>query len=282
VPRNDKTYTEEIHFAWDVPVGDVSPGWCIVYFGNALWFPQRVLRVDVISEDWQRVWTLGDALTRDIWHTEDGDDALEDEYESRDNGYTSGWSYDKKSEPVWEEGPFYPLQTEPLESNIRRFVLDKFNIAGECPKCDEFGKRIIYGLPSRPVASHFIVGGCTGLEGMDGKYGCDCGYRWSVDAQGRAAEDMFADFTALLDGEVDAEHSEGGLNYDLWGDDYPYGEVAQRNFDDHCMNLLEHACEIRGEPFMSEDGTLECPQDLQEHYLGETFDLLPIDPYDEP
>lgn len=277
VPRS-QFYGDEIHFGWDIPVGDVSPGWCIVYYGNALWFPQRVLRVDVISDDWQRVWTLGDAMTRDVWHTENGDVALEDEYESRDNGYTSGWSFDEKSEPLWDGGPFYPLQSEPLDEDVRRFILDKFDIAGECPKCGQFGKMVVYGLPSQPLEPHFIVGGCTGFEGIDGKYGCDCGHRWSVDDQGRAVEGRLAAASAC---EAGTEHSGTRLNYDL-DDEYPYGEATQTDFDDYCVELLDLACEVRGVSTEGEDGPPDYPVDLLVHYLGDTFLPEPPDPYDQP
>jgi len=56
---------------WNRVIGEVQVGWKIVYLGNEMWFPQRVLEVEAVSSDWQRVWTLGDMKTRDIWSSTD-------------------------------------------------------------------------------------------------------------------------------------------------------------------------------------------------------------------
>jgi len=69
VSRNDKNLSYDFHLGGEFAMGEVQPGWCIVYAGHDLWFPQRVLRVDVISDDLQRVWTLGDASTRNVWES---------------------------------------------------------------------------------------------------------------------------------------------------------------------------------------------------------------------
>jgi len=246
VPRTSFN-TDELHFGWGIAVGDVSPGWCIVYVGNELWFPQRVLRVDMLSPDWQRVWTLGDASTRDIWE--------EDEYRMRDNGITSGWSLEDSVAPIWEGGPWFPLQSAPLSDNLRRFVLHKFGIAGECPECGEFGKPVLYGLPAGPPDPHVILGGC-GITPSNGDYRCECGFEWSPDDQGhiRTWEPRFVD------------DDETQLNYDL-NDPLPFGQEAADGFSDLQMDLLDAAWQEIGSP-TNDDGSPAYPQHLLGHYLG--------------
>jgi hypothetical protein len=239
----------DLQLGWDVAVGDVQPGWCIVYAGDELWFPQRVLRVDVVDDQWQRVWTLGDLFTRNVW----GDDTSA--YE-RDHGRETGWSYDEMRWPFWEDevwetrGPWWPLQSPPLSDNVRRFVLDKFDIAVECPDCGAFGRPIVYGMVLDPDP-WVEVAGCV-ITGDDPCYRCDCGAGWSVTDQGRVhpswgvafdREEWRRDLEEALNPDhlnPETELDEAGeadtadvdeLNYD-WNDTYPYGEKSELFFQD--------------------------------------------------
>lgn len=249
----------EFQVGWDLAVGDVQPGWCIVYAGHRLWFPQRVLRVDVVSDDWQRVWTLGDIDRRDVWQ-----DDLEYAW---DNGLATGWKLEEMRQPHWKEpGPWWPLQSEPLSEEVRRFTLAKFYIPGECPQCNEFGKPIFYGFPSGPLGPHVITGGC-GITGDDPDYGCACGEEWSVSEQGRVRypSGPFSrhnrDFDPGTDPdwpwhwetgssgdsskrkgskEPQSEAPEAALNYDL-DDPHPYGKEATRFFMAACQALRPEA-----------------------------------------
>ena len=92
VPRRP-VLPDEIAEGWDLAVGDVEPGWSIVYAGHELWFPQRVLRVDVVSDDWQRVWTIGDDSTRHVWRSTRACDL--------DNGFVTGLSCDDRPVLRW-------------------------------------------------------------------------------------------------------------------------------------------------------------------------------------
>jgi len=246
VPRT-QTWIDELHFGWDIAVGDVSPGLCIVYFGNELWFPQRVLRVDMLSPDWQRVWTLGDASTRDIW--------TEDENRLRDNGIVGGWSLDDSADPLWEDGPWYPLQSAPLGQNARRFVLHSFNIPGECPECGLFGRPVQYGFPGVPLDPHTVPGGCV-TPLLAGMYRCECGFEWTPDEQGR--------ITPAESDERGGE--EADLNYDI-DEMYPFGEAAADRFMDLQTSLLDAAAEQRGLTY-DESGYPLYPFDLLSHYTG--------------
>jgi hypothetical protein len=166
---------DEIAEGWDLAVGDVEPGWSIVYAGHELWFPQRVLRVDVVSDDWQRVWTIGDDSTRHVWRSTRACDL--------DNGFVTGWSCDDRPVLRWlPEGPWWPLQTEPLSEHVRRFVLNTFGIAVECPECGQFGTSITHG--TAPEMPHLTRAGHS-LRPGEPDYRCECGHSWSVDEQGR-------------------------------------------------------------------------------------------------
>lgn len=238
VSRNDKAPHYDFHLGGELALGEVQPGWCIVYAGHELWFPQRVLRVDLISDDLQRIWTLGDASTRDVWGTSG-------QLRRWDNGIVTDWAYDEISWPHWEDGPWWPLQSEPLSENVRRFVLDKFDLAVECPDCGKFGQPIIYGLVLDPPA-HVAIGGC-GVTFDDPDYVCECGCGWSVTDQGRIHKPSGIGFKFVLpetgesvtissanDQEVDE------LNYDL-DDPDPYGTSALEVLDSYSDELLEGA-----------------------------------------
>ena len=174
VPRRP-VLPDEIAEGWDLAVGDVEPGWSIVYAGHELWFPQRVLRVDVVSDDWQRVWTIGDDSTRHVWRSTRACDL--------DNGFVTGLSCDDRPVLRWlPEGPWWPLQTEPLSERVRRFVLNTFGIAVECPECGQFGTPITHG--TAPEMAHVTRAGHL-LRPGEPDYRCGCGHSWSVDAQGR-------------------------------------------------------------------------------------------------
>ena len=226
IPRHPK-FPNEIQHGWDLAVGDVQPGWCIVYAGHELWFPQRILRVETIDDDWQRVWTLGDQSTRDVWGS--------DETYAWDNGLATGWSYDQMSWPHWPEGPWWPLQSVPLSEDVRRFVLNSFRIAVDCPECGKFGQPIVFGLVLSPPP-YVAIGGC-GITGDDPDYVCDCGARWSVTDQGSAHVPWeFASHRIDPSTTVEAD----GLNYDI-DDVYPYGEDSEHFFQDLQAALVEEA-----------------------------------------
>lgn len=262
VPRGSAS-PDEIHFGWHVAVGDVEPGWTIVYMGNDLWFPQRVLRVDDVSEDWQRVWSLGDISTRNIWTS--------DRNELRDNGFASGWSFDDSPIPRWVNGPWYPLQSEPLAENPRRFVLDKFGIAGECPQCGDFGKPLSLGYaPGMLTNAHVIAGGCELPIGETPNYACECGYRWGIDDHGRILDpDSFLDMQFAHEENPGDEH-EGELNYDYF-DRHPYGEQVEREFLDILSSFLWAAAEAIGVP-EDQDGAPDYPPELLEYFFGRDDD----------
>ena len=252
IPRTGADWGE-ILYGIDVACGDVEPGWTIVYVGHEIWFPQRVVQVEAVSPLWQRVWTLSDAETRDIWdlETERGQDMYE-----WDNGFVTKWSFDDMQWPMWSDGPWYPLQSEPLSEDVRRFVLNQFGIAVECPACGSFGKPIAYGLPAFPLGPNVIVGGC-GIGLMEPDYGCDCGNEWSVTRQGRV----------LPAGEIDFDDEESGdLNYDE-DDVYPYGRKVEFNFQDLTFGLLAEAGAAAGLS-RNEDGYVDYPEDMYVFYVG--------------
>jgi hypothetical protein len=233
VSRNEKELLSDFHIGGELALGDVQPGWCIVYAGHELWFPQRVLRVDHISETVQRVWTLGDASTRDVW----GD---LDSLRRWDNGIDNDWAYDEISWPHWEDGPWWPLQSEPLSENVRRFLLHKFDIAVECPNCGKFGQPIIYGMVLDPPPYAVMAGCGNGYESPE--YGCKCGTKWSVTDQGRIENPRDFDFVFLGSGEMvkissRKEQETDELNYDL-NDEYPFGEAAWETLDEMASDLL--------------------------------------------
>ena len=230
VARTPTAYIHELHLGWELAYGDVEPGWCIVYAGHRLWFPQRVVRVELLSQDWQRVWAISDAHERDVWETED-------EYDW-DNGFKTQWSFDEMGLPRWgtmrDPGPWWPLQSEPLDPESRRFVLDAFGIAVECPKCSEFGKKFLYGM-AIDVPDYYIPAGCS-VDLDPVTYGCECGYAWSVDGQGRAYDPSQSPFgrhvsISELDGTEQSDQAEGPLNYDFMSAD-PYGLEAEQAFQD--------------------------------------------------
>lgn len=223
VPRHPM-FPNEIQHGWDLAVGDVEPGWSIVYAGHELWFPQRVLRVENVDDDWQRVWTLGDQCSRDVWDS--------DWTYAWDNGLATGWSYDDMGWPHWPDGPWWPLQSAPLSEDVRRFVLDTFRIAVDCPECGQFGRPIIFGLVLNPP-SHVAVGGCC-ITGDDPDYVCDCGAGWSVTDQG--AIHVPWDVSGLLwdpNGTTPPEP----FNYDI-DDVHPYGEASEHFFQKLQAHLL--------------------------------------------
>ena len=240
VSRNEKAPLYDFHLGGELALGDVQPGWCIVYAGHELWFPQRVLRVDVISDDVQRVWTLGDASTRDVWGSSE-------QRADWDNGIVNDWAYDEITWPQWSEGPWWPLKSEPLSENVRRFVLHKFDIAVECPDCGKFGQPIIYGLVLDPP-SHVAIGGC-GITGDDPDYVCECGCRWSITDQGRIHKpgEIDFDFEFVIPGSGESVRVSLGndpvvdeLNYDI-DDPEPYGSEALETLDQFGDDLLAGA-----------------------------------------
>jgi len=271
VARTPGAYINELHLGWELAYGDVEPGWCIVYAGHRLWFPQRVVRVELLSEDWQRVWTISDAHERDIWDTQE-------EYDW-DNGFKTQWSFDQMGLPRWgtmrDPGPWWPLQSAPLDPDSRRFVLDSFGIAVECPKCGAFAKPFRIGM--LPIESdHFINAGCI-AEPDSARYGCDCGYAWSVDRQGRAydpSDSPFGrglDIDRLLEGELadheeeSGEDDEGPLNYDFISAE-PYGPHAEQCFQDLQDGIWE---ELGGE--WDEDGGRISSQALDDRVFGRGY-----------
>lgn len=261
VPRH-AIVSSEIQHGWDLAVGDVQPGWCIVYAGHQLWFPQRILRVDNISEEWQRVWTLGDVGMRDVWD-------VEKEYEW-DNGLATGWALDEMSWPFWQkEGPWWPLQSEPLSVNVRRFLLKKFGLAGECPECGQFGKRIVFGMIATPLGPHIVAGGC-GVTWHDPEFICDQGHGWAVSDQGaiRETEASFLEF------DLSKFHEKFGispkelpvsdqpkvivtvpepaeLNYN-WDGVYPYGKASEHFYQDVVLAIVR---EVGGD--LADDETFD-------------------------
>lgn len=271
VARTPGAYISELHLGWELACGDVEPGWCIVYAGHRLWFPQRVVRVELLSEDWQRVWTISDAHERDVWETEE-------EYDW-DNGFKTEWSFDEMGLPRWgtirNPGPWWPLQSEPLDPESRRFVLDAFGIAVECPKCGEFGKKILYGM-AIDVPDYYIPAGCS-VDLDPVTYGCECGFAWSVDQQGRAYDPSESPFgrdlavDTLTDDELAAgeddsdEEDEGPLNYDFMSAE-PYGPHTERCFRDLQDGIWE---ELGGE--RDEDGSRISSTALDEHVYGRGY-----------
>jgi len=252
IPRTGADWGE-ILYGIDVAWGDVEPGWTIVYVGHQIWFPQRVILVETVSELWQRVWTPSDAETRAVWGLATG--GGQDMYEW-DNGFVTGWCFDDMHWPIWGDGPWYPLQSEPLTGVVRRFVLDQFGIAVECPACGNFGKPIAYGLPALPLGPNVIGGGCD-ISPMNPDYGCECGYQWSVSRQGRV----------IPAGEIDFDDEESGdLNYDE-DDVYPYGQKVEFNFQDLTYGLLAEAGAEAGLQ-RNEDGYIDYPEDMYVFYVG--------------
>ncbi len=249
VPRVPQ-WPEDLLYGWDVAVGDVQPDWCIVYVGNELWFPQRVLRVDVLSETWQRVWSLGDVSTREVWFHD---------HRERDIGLVTNWPYDEISWPRWDDGPWYPLQSEPLSDRTRRFVLGKFDIPADCPECGSFGKQIVYGLPGLSTPTYVKLGGCAVTPGLQPTFACDCGFEWSVGAQGN-----------VLPGGAAFEHDgveSGDLNYDE-DDASPYGEAVEWKFQDLQHALLQEAGERQSVP-RDKYGYPDYTEELYVHFLGQ-------------
>lgn len=282
----------EVQYGWDLAVGDVEPGWCIVYAGHELWFPQRVLRVETIDEDWQRVWTLGDQSTRDVWES--------DWTYAWDNGLATGWSYDEMAWPHWPEGPWWPLQSSPLSDDARRFLLDRFDIAVECPECGKFGQPIVFGLVLSPPA-HVAIGGCC-ITGDDPDYVCECGAGWTVTEEGTAhvpllwganeglhaareavgaLEEPLEPLSAVDESgeeirpsivEAEAAPEAGQLidapwrNYDI-AECCPYGDESEYFFQDVQAGLLEEAGGAWKVP--EGGGEEEFDADLYVHYWGQ-------------
>lgn len=273
----------ELQYGWDVAAGDVEPGWVIVYAGHTLWHPQRVLKVEIIDADWQRVWTLGDASTRHVWDTstEEGQ-----RFYDWDNGFSSDWSFDEMGWPHWDDGPWWPLQPEPLSEDARRFVLDSFGIAVECPECGAFGQPIIFGLviDSRP---HVTLGGCC-ITGDDPDYACECGAQWSVTDQGaiHVPHDPSSWVLAFApdndEGSEDssAEVVQPALNYEF-GDVHPYGEASADFFAELQATLVDAAGGVH-EVFEG----VEFDPEIYVHYWGrdrysaEMEEILLVDSWD--
>lgn len=234
VPKTPQ-FPEYLHIGWDLAFGDVEPGWCIIYAGARLWSPQLVLRVEDESEDWQRVWTLSDATTRHVWPDE--------LTYALDNGLAQDWGVDDVPPPVWEpDGPWWPLQQGPLSPRVRRFVLDKFNLAVECPSCGGFGKPVVHERTDSP---HVITDlGCPiGL--MEPDYICECGFSWNVGPQGELLNTSNEppeddDGASLTSGEWEEGveiGSSGPLTYGRW-EEAPYGVSAEEYLRDWQDSLL--------------------------------------------
>lgn len=234
IPRTLQ-FPEYLHIGWDLAFGDVEPGWCIVYAGARLWFPQLILRVEDESEDWQRVWTLSDAITRHVWP---------DEFTyAIDNGLAQDWGIDDIPDPMWEpDGPWWPLQREPLSPTVRRFVLDKFKLAVECPSCGGFGRPVSDDDSESP---HVVprLGCPTGFWEAD--YMCDCGFAWDVGRQGHLSRTTSMppryENSAPLDSDELVEGAQGEppgeLYYGDW-EDAPFGADAEDYVADAQNSLL--------------------------------------------
>jgi hypothetical protein len=102
-------------------------------------------------------------------------------------------------------------------------------------------------------------------------YGCECGFAWSVDRQGRAYDPSESPFgrdlavDTLTDGELADEGDEGPLNYDFMAAE-PYGVRAEEFFWD----LQEVIWRELGGKYDDEGSRITNPA-LDEHVYGQGY-----------